>query len=126
MLPPSDVWAAAKLAVTVVGAFTVTFCGVVAPVRPPEKPVKTYPELAVALTGTIVPESTKPDAGEMLPSVAEGDTCVVNRYWILKFAVMVLADEGAVTLCEIAPESLQFNQTYCVLPDVCGDEVATV
>jgi hypothetical protein len=44
-----------KFAVTVAGAFSVRFCGFVTPVSAPLKPVKTYAELADALTWTTVP-----------------------------------------------------------------------
>src|ERR1039458_10083805 len=61
----------------------------------------------------------------MVPSPA-GDTRVVSRYCVSKLAVMVVAVDGAVTLCERRPPSLQFSQTYCLPPKGCGEVVASV
>jgi hypothetical protein len=45
----------------------------------------------------------------------------------VKLAVYVVAVEGAVTECEIAPPSDQLPKTYCVpVAPACGDVVATV
>jgi hypothetical protein len=47
----------------------------------------------------------------MVP-VPEGETAVVSKYWVVKFAVYVLATLGATTVWEIAPESLQLLHAY--------------
>ncbi len=75
-----------KLAVTVAAPFIVTFCGVVVPVNAPEKPLKVYPPLAVALTCTTVPLLCHPLDGLMLPP-AVGLAAVVRKYCVVKLAV---------------------------------------
>jgi hypothetical protein len=51
---------------------------------------------------------------------------VVNRYCVVNVAVYVVDDAGAVTICEIAPASLQVENTSRVPVDDCGDVVAIV
>jgi hypothetical protein len=68
----------AKFAVTVAGAFTVTVCGLVAPLRAPLKPTNWYPELADAEIASWFPGGTYNVAGEMVPPAA-GLTAVVSK-----------------------------------------------
>ena len=76
----------------------------------------------VATTATF-PASRNPVAGLIVPPVP---ATVVNRCWVLKFAVYVVATAG-LTVCEIAPPSDQLMNTYCVpVGPACGVVVAIV
>jgi hypothetical protein len=57
----------AKLAVTLLGAFMVRFCGVVVPLRAPVKPENWKPLLAVAATETTAPLVYQLLAGLIVP-----------------------------------------------------------
>src|SRR4051794_34174742 len=112
MVQPLRPWPP-KLAVTVAGAFRVVFCGVVVPVRAPEKPVNWYPEFAVALTATTAPALNQPLAGAIEPPAARF-AAVVRKYCVVNVAVYVVDDDGAVTVCEAAPLSDQLPNRYCI------------
>src|SRR5436305_1552125 len=59
----------------------------------------------------------------MLPP-ASGTTAVVNKYWVVKLAVYVVATAGVVTVWESAPLSDQLAKTYLLLDGPgCGDVV---
>jgi hypothetical protein len=76
--------------------------------------MNTSPELAVALMSANAPALYQvPDVGVTDPS-ADGDAVVVNWYCVVKLAVYVAAEDGAVTVCEGAPLSDQLLKTYCV------------
>src|SRR5258708_1798907 len=97
---------AAKLAVTVAGVFIVTFWGVAVPDKAPVKPENVYPPFAAALTDWTVPALSHVVAGLIAPP-ALGLVAVVNWYWVVKLAVYVVADAGAVIEWDCAPLSDQ-------------------
>lgn len=75
---------------------------------------------------TTLPGAKKPPvAGVTVPDPA-GETEVVRRYCVSKFAVMVLVPATAVMLWDNAPPSDQLLKTYLVPPVPWGDEVAIV
>ena len=54
-------------------------------------------------------------------------TAVVNWYCVVKLAVYVVAMEGTVMVCEIAPLSDQLLKAYWMpVPPDCGEVVAIV
>ena len=61
----------------------------------------------------------------MIEPPAPGDTPVVNKYCVLKFALNVVTTVGE-TLCEMAPASLQLAKTFRLPPAPCGEFVAIV
>jgi hypothetical protein len=67
--------------------------------------------LAVALTATTEPALNQPLAGAIEPP-ADGLAVVVRKYCVVKVAVYVVEDAGAVTECDAAPASDQFAKTY--------------
>lgn len=75
-----------KLAVTLLGAVILTFCGVAVPVRSPPNPENAGAPLAAALTVTTSPLLCHPLAGPIFPPVAVL-TAVVKKYCVAKLAV---------------------------------------
>jgi hypothetical protein len=71
-----------NVAVTVVAADIVTFCGVVVPLSAPVNPVNWYPAFAVALTDTTVPALYHPLDGAIVPP-ADGLADVVRKYCVV-------------------------------------------
>ena len=74
--------------------------------------------MAVALMGTDVPLFTHSLAGLMVPSF-DGLADVVSIYCVVKLAVYVVGDEGAVTESGDPALPVQLENTYCVpaVPD---------
>jgi len=111
-----------KLAVMVLAAFIVTVEGFVDPERLPDQLVKAYPEEPAAerempcpLLYQLVP------AGLTVPPLV-GLPEVVRLYWVVKLAVYVALEEGAVIVWVWDPPSLQEEKTYRVpaVPEI-GD-----
>jgi archaellum component FlaF (FlaF/FlaG flagellin family) len=88
---------AAKLAVSVIGEFIVMDAGfavpVTLPVPVPDQDENAYPGFGVADMLTEEPELYHdPVAGEVVPE-PEGDTSIVNWYWVVYVAITVVADD---------------------------------
>ena len=62
----------------------------------------------------------------MTDPVPAGLTAVVSKNCVLKLAVNVAAEAGALMLCDCAPPSLQLLNRLRVPPDPCGELVLIV
>ena len=85
------------------------FVPVKEPVPVPVQLTKWKPRLALALIETCFPAFCQPLAGVTVPPLP---AVMVRKYCVVKVAVKVALLVGE-TVCEIAPRSLQFFQTYC-------------
>jgi len=93
----------------------------------PVQLMKVTPALAVAFNGTtVLAAKNARDAGVTVPP-PEGETAVINWNWVPNVAVYVVAADGVLTECEIAPASDQLVKTNR-FPGVlgCGVLVAMV
>jgi len=116
-----------KLAVMVLAASIVTVAGFVEPERLPDQPVKAYPEEPVADRDTLCPLLYQfVPAGLTVPPLA-GFVAVVRLYWVVKFAVYVALEEGAVIGWFCAAPWLHDKECYRVPADpASGEDTAMV
>ena len=114
---------------SVIAPFIVTDALLAAPLKDPDpdpvQPVNANPAFGVAWIPTDCPVLKKPLAGLTDPPALAD---MVRKYCCVKFAVYVAVTEfGTVMVCDIAPASLQLDQTKrAVLEAFCGLATAMV
>jgi len=103
-----------KLAAMVFAPSIVTGDGFGDPERLPDQPVKAYPEEPVAERETLCPLLYQlVPAGLTVPPLV-GFGAVVRLYWVVRLAVYVALEEGAIIEWVWAPPSLHDEKAYRV------------